>query len=236
MDLLNGIISAVSMTNLFYCFVGCLLGTLVGVLPGISPSSTIAILFPVIMFLNPTGSIIMLAGLYYGAQYGGSTTSILVNIPGEPSSVVTCLDGFQMTRQGRGGQALWIAAVSSFIAGTLGIIGITFIGAWIAKYAIKFGPPEYCGLVLFSLTTIITLSGTAVLKGITAGAKVLALSAFDLLTDPRALAEIRQEFAELKAKRPYKSFLPEGSRPPLGFYTELMGKYRPSMEKYYIDP
>jgi putative tricarboxylic transport membrane protein len=170
MDLLDGIMSALSFSNLFYCFLGCVLGTLVGVLPGLSPSSTIAILLPAIAYLNPTGTLIMLAGLYYGAMYGGSTTSIMVNIPGEPASVVTCIDGFQMTRQGRGGQALWISAVGSFIAGTFGVIGISFIGSGLAKYAVRFGPPEYCGLLLFSLTMIVTVSGASLLKGIAAGA------------------------------------------------------------------
>jgi putative tricarboxylic transport membrane protein len=169
MDLLNGIISVLSISNLAYCFTGCFLGTLVGVLPGLSPSSTMAILLPLTMYLDPTGSIIMLSGLYYGAMYGGSTTSILVNIPGEPASVITCVDGFQMTRQGRGGQALWIAAVGSFIAGTFGCLMISVIGPGIAKYALKFGPPEYCGLIIFSLTTIMTLSGASILKGFVAG-------------------------------------------------------------------
>ena len=169
MDLVNGVVSALSVANLLYCFLGCLLGTLVGVLPGLSPSSTLSILLPITAYLNPTGSMIMLAGLYYGAMYGGSTTSIMVNIPGEPASVVTCIDGFQMTRQGRGGQALWIAAIGSFMAGTVGCIGIGLIGPGLAKYALEFGPPEYCGILLFSLTMIISLSGTSILKGLVAG-------------------------------------------------------------------
>lgn len=169
MDLLNGIIQVFTISNLTYCFIGCLLGTLVGVLPGLSPSSTIAILLPITSFLDRTGSIIMLSGLYYGAMYGGSTTSILVNIPGEPASVITCVDGFQMTRQGRAGQALWIAAVGSFIAGTFGALMVSFIGPGIAKYALKFGPPEYCGLLIFSMTTIITLSSASLIKGLIAG-------------------------------------------------------------------
>src|SRR5512136_1841899 len=147
MDLVNGLVSALSVSNLLYCFLGCFLGTLVGVLPGLSPSSTLSILLPITAYLNPTGSMIMLAGLYYGAMYGGSTTSILVNIPGEPASVPTALDGFQMTKQGRAGEALWIAAVGSFIAGTLGCIAISGIGPVLAVYALKFGPPEYFGLI-----------------------------------------------------------------------------------------
>jgi len=141
-------------------------GTLVGVLPGLGTASTLAILFPLTIYLDPTGSIIMLAGLFYGAMYGGSTTSILVNIPGEAASVITCLDGFQMTRQGRAGQALWIAAVGSFIAGTIGAIAMSFVGVGIAKYGLNFGPPEYTGLVFFSLTAVIGLSGASLIKGL----------------------------------------------------------------------
>lgn len=180
MDLLNGILNALSVSNLLYCFLGCLLGTLVGVLPGLSPSSTLSILLPITAYLNPTGSMIMLAGLYYGAMYGGSTTSIMVNIPGEPASVVTCIDGFQMTRQGRGGQALWIAAIGSFMAGTVGCIGIGLIGPGLAKYALKFGPPEYCGILLFSLTMIISLSGSSIVKGLVVGTVGIFLATIGL--------------------------------------------------------
>jgi putative tricarboxylic transport membrane protein len=169
MDMIHGIMNALSLTNLLYCFLGCTLGTLVGVLPGLGPAATLAILLPITMYLDPAGSIIMLAGLAYGAMYGGSTTSILVNIPGEAASVATTWDGFQMTKKGRGGQALWIAAVSSFIAGTLGIIGMSFIGPGIAKYALQFGPPEYFGLFILSLTMLISLSGTSIMKGLAAG-------------------------------------------------------------------
>ena len=169
MDLINGIINVFTPINLLYCFIGCLLGTLVGVLPGLGPASTLSILLPLTTYLNPTGAIIMLAGLYYGAAYGGSTTSILVNIPGESSTVATCFDGFPMTKQGRAGEALWIAAVGSFIAGTIGAIAISFIGPGLAKYALKFGPPEYFGLLFFSLTTLVSLSGASLRKGLAAG-------------------------------------------------------------------
>lgn len=169
MDMIHGIMNALSLANLLYCFVGCTLGTLVGVLPGLGPAATLAILLPITLYLDPTGSIIMLAGLAYGAMYGGSTTSILVNIPGEAASVATSWDGFAMTKKGRGGQALWMAAVGSFIAGTLGIIGMSFIGPGIAKYALKFGPPEYFGLFVLSLTLLISLSGASLLKGLAAG-------------------------------------------------------------------
>lgn len=180
MDLINGLIAVFSLHNLFYCFMGTVLGTLVGVLPGLGPSSTLAILLPITVFLEPTGAIIMLAGLCYGAMYGGSTTSILVNIPGEPASVATCFDGYQMTREGRAGQALWIAAVGSFIAGTLGVVGMSVIGPEIAKLALRFGPPEYCGLLFFSLTMIISLSGASLSKGIAVGLLGMFLSTVGL--------------------------------------------------------
>ena len=176
MDLISGIINVFSPLNVFYCFLGCMFGTLVGVLPGLGPATTMAILLPITMYLDPTGSIIMLAGIYYGAQYGGSTTSILVNIPGETSSVPACFDGYPMTKQGRGGQALWIAAVGSFIAGTVGALGISFVGMGVAKYAMKFGPSEYFALLFFSLTALITVSGGALWKALGAGVAGLMLA------------------------------------------------------------
>jgi putative tricarboxylic transport membrane protein len=176
MDLIHGIINVFSPLNLLYCLLGCVLGTLVGVLPGLGPASTLAILLPVTMYLNPTGSIIMLAGIYYGAQYGGSTTSILVNIPGETSSVPTCYDGYPMTKQGRAGQALWIAAVSSFIAGTIGCLMISFVGSGFARYALKFGPPEYFALLFFGLTALISMSGGSMMKAIGCGVAGLMLA------------------------------------------------------------
>ncbi len=125
--LLYGFSIAVTPANIFFCFLGSLLGTLVGVLPGLGPVATIAMLFPISLHISPSSSIIMLAAIYYGAQYGGSTTSILVNIPGEVTSVITCLDGYQMAKQGRAGPALGIAAMGSFIAGTIGICALAFL-------------------------------------------------------------------------------------------------------------
>lgn len=182
MDLINGIVNAFSFSNLIFCFFGCFLGTLVGVLPGLGPASTLSILLPLTMSLDPTGSIIMLAGLYYGAMYGGSTTSILINIPGEAASVPTTFDGFQMTRQGRGGQALWISAIGSFIAGILGAIGIAVIGPNLAKYALTFGPPEYFGLIVLSLVTIVSLAGSSIVRGI--GAGIIGITISTVGSDP----------------------------------------------------
>src|SRR3982750_3703425 len=129
--------------NLLLCLIGALVGTLVGVLPGIGTIATVAMLLPITFGLPPVGALIMLAGIYYGAQYGGSTTSILVNIPGEATSVVTTLDGFQMAKQGRAGAALAVAAVGSFVAGSVGVVGIMFAASWLADVAVRFGPPEY---------------------------------------------------------------------------------------------
>jgi putative tricarboxylic transport membrane protein len=182
MDLIVGTMNVLAPANLFYCFLGAFFGTLVGVLPGLGPASTIAILLPMTMYLDKTGSIIMLAGIYYGAQYGGSTTSILVNIPGEVSSVPTCFDGYPMTKDGRAGQALWIAAVGSFIAGTAGAIAVTVIGPGLAKYALQFGPPEYTGLLFFSLTAVVSLSGSglSILRGLAAGLVGMLLSSIGI--------------------------------------------------------
>src|SRR6267142_812775 len=149
---------ALSIQNLLYCLLGVLLGTLIGVLPGIGPIATIAMLLPVTFTLNPTSALIMLAGIYYGAQYGGSTTAILVNIPGESSSVVTCLDGYQMARQGRAGPALGIAAIGSFFAGCVATVIIALFAPPLAEVALKFGPAEYFSLMVLGLIAATVLA------------------------------------------------------------------------------
>ena len=151
--------------NLLYCFAGVLMGTLVGVLPGLGPSATISLLLPMIFHAPDVSSIIMLAGICYGAQYGGSTTSILLNIPGEVSSVVTCLDGYQMARQGRAGPALGIAAFGSFIAGTFGIIGLMLCAPTLANFALRFGPPEFFCLGVMSLTLVTYVGRGPLIRG-----------------------------------------------------------------------
>jgi putative tricarboxylic transport membrane protein len=166
MDLISGILSALSPMNILYAFVGSFLGTLVGVLPGLGPVSAVAILFPFTTYLPPTGMIITICSIYYGAMYGGSTTSILMNIPGEVASVVTCLDGYEMTKQGRAGPALAISAIVSFLAGIVGTVLISILGPSIARFALGFGPAEYLGLSLFSLTAIAALSGKSLVKGV----------------------------------------------------------------------
>lgn len=157
---------ALSATNLVYCFVGVFIGTLVGVLPGIGPAGAIALLLPATFGISPVSAIIMLAGIYYGCQYGGSTTSILVNIPGESSSVVTCLDGYQMARQGRAGPALGIAAFGSYIAGTIGTVILMFLALPLAAVALKFGPPEYAALIILGLTILTYLARGSMIKAI----------------------------------------------------------------------
>jgi putative tricarboxylic transport membrane protein len=152
--------------NLLYCFLGVFIGTLIGVLPGIGPVGTMSILLPVTFGMSPVAAIIMLAGIYYGAMYGGSTTSILVNIPGEAASVVTCLDGYQMARQGRAGPALGISALGSFIGGTFSIVALMFLVFPLAQAALKFGPPEYFSLVCMSMTLLIYLAKGSVMKAI----------------------------------------------------------------------
>jgi putative tricarboxylic transport membrane protein len=163
-SLLLGFSVVMTPMNLFYCFIGVLVGTLVGVLPGIGTAGSVAVLLPFTFGLPPTTAIILLAGIWYGAMYGGSTTSILVNIPGESSSVVTCLDGYQMARQGRAGRALGISAIGSFIAGTLSVCLLMMVAPVVARYAVKIGPPELFALILFGLTLSAYLSSGPVIK------------------------------------------------------------------------
>ncbi|MBI2163529.1 MAG: tripartite tricarboxylate transporter permease [candidate division NC10 bacterium] len=168
-NILMGFRVALSFQNLLFCFVGVTLGTLIGVLPGIGPVTGVAILIPITFGLNPTTAIITMAGVYYGAMYGGSTTSILINVPGESSSVMTTLDGYQMARKGRAGPALGMAAFSSFIAGTFAVVLLTFIAPPLASVALSFGPPEYFALTFMGLTLVTSLSGQSMLKGIMSG-------------------------------------------------------------------
>jgi putative tricarboxylic transport membrane protein len=163
-SLAHGFSVALQFDNLWYAFIGCLVGTLVGVLPGIGPLSGISILLPVTFGLNATQAVIMLAGIYYGSQYGGSTTSILMRIPGEASSVMTCIDGHAMAKKGRAGAALCIAAVGSFVAGTFGILVLTVIAPPLATIALKFGPPEYTALLVMGLIFLAYMSSTSLVR------------------------------------------------------------------------
>jgi putative tricarboxylic transport membrane protein len=165
-QLISGFIVAFQPVNLFYCFLGCLIGTLVGVLPGLGPTAAMALLLPATFHVAPVTAIIMLAGIYYGAMYGGSTTSILVNIPGEAASVMTCLDGYQMARQGRAGAALGMSAFASFIAGTIGLVGMTLLAPPLAFFALKFGPPEYFSLMCMGMVVLSFLTGTSMIHSL----------------------------------------------------------------------
>ena len=191
MDLLHNLATgfAVALTpaNLLYAAIGAVLGTAIGVLPGLGPPATIALLLPATYAIPATSAVIMLAGVFYGAMYGGSTTSILLNIPGEAASVVTCLDGYRMARLGRAGPALGISALGSFIAGTLAIVGLSLLAPPLAAFALKFGPPEYFALILLGLMMAVYLSQGSVLKGLTTATVGLLLGMVGL--DPVQGAE-----------------------------------------------
>lgn len=165
-NLAHGFSVALAPMNLFWCFLGVFLGTIVGILPGLGPSATVALLLPLATQMSPTGGLIMLAGIYYGAKYGGSTTAILLNVPGESASVVTCLDGFEMARKGRAGPALGIAAISSFVAGTVGVVLLMLIAPPVADFALRFGPPEYFALMALGLSMVVLLAGKSMLKAL----------------------------------------------------------------------
>jgi putative tricarboxylic transport membrane protein len=167
---------ALQPINLIYCFFGVLIGTLVGVLPGLGPAAAIALLLPTTFKVAPVSATIMLAGIYYGAMYGGSTTSILVNIPGEAASVVTCLDGHQMALRGRAGPALGISAFGSFIAGTFAVIALTFVGPFLSNIALAFGPPEYFSLMIVGITVLTFLSSGSMIKALMMAGVGLILS------------------------------------------------------------
>ncbi len=174
--IIQGFSVALDPTNLMYCLLGVIFGTVVGVLPGLGPTATIALLLPITYVIPPEAAIIMLAGIYYGAMYGGSTTSILLDLPGEAASVVTCFDGYQMAKQGRAGAALGIAAIGSFVAGTVALVGLSFIAPPLASIAIKFGPPEFFSIAVLGLLLVGSLSGGSPVKGMISAAGGLLLA------------------------------------------------------------
>jgi putative tricarboxylic transport membrane protein len=183
-NVIMGFQVALQPGNLMFCFIGVLIGTLVGVLPGLGPVAAMSLLLPTTFHIPPISAIIMLAGIYYGAMYGGSTTSILVNIPGEAASVVTCLDGYQMARKGRAGPALGIAAFGSFIAGTISIVGLMCLAPPLAEMALQFGPPEYFSLMLLGLIILTFLAGASMPKALMMAAfgLFLGLIGMDIMT------------------------------------------------------
>lgn len=163
--ILNGFTVCLQPINLWYTFVGVFLGTIIGILPGIGPSAGIALLIPVTFGMDPTSALIMMAGIYYGTKYGGSTTAILIRTPGEASSVMTSIDGYEMAKKGRAGAALAVSAIGSFIAGTIGVVALTLFAIPLASMALKFGPAEYFTLMVFAMTAVASLSGKSVAKG-----------------------------------------------------------------------
>ncbi|WP_126424645.1 tripartite tricarboxylate transporter permease [Brevibacillus marinus] len=174
--LLSGFATALSWSNLVYCLIGVTVGMLVGVLPGLGPTTGTAVLLPLTFGMEPISAIIMLAGIYYGAMYGGTITSVLINTPGEAASVITCLDGHPLAKQGRAGTALGVAAIGSFIGGTLSIIGLAFIGPPIARLALKFGPPEFFALMVLGMTMVVGLMGQSLIRGMIAAVLGLTLA------------------------------------------------------------
>src|ERR1700754_1043804 len=166
-SLVHGLAIAAQPINLMYAFIGVMLGTAVGVWPGIGPALPVALLLPVTFKLDPAGSLIMFAGIYYGGMYGGSTTSILFDTPGESASIITALDGNQMAKKGRGGPALATAAIGSFIAGLLATLGLAFIAPSVVQFALKFGPSEYFALMLLAFMTVSAAFGESTLRGLT---------------------------------------------------------------------
>lgn len=189
---------ALSLQNLFYCFMGALLGTLIGVLPGLGPIATIAMLLPITFGLPPVSALIMLAGIYYGAQYGGSTTAILINLPGESSSVVTAIDGHQMARKGRAGAALATAALGSFFAGTVATFLLALFAPPLAELALQFGPPEYFSLMVLGLIASVTLASGSVVKAIAmiVLGLILGLSGQDIYTGTPRFTFDMQELSD----------------------------------------
>jgi putative tricarboxylic transport membrane protein len=202
MDILAGLAQgfavALQPINLLYCFIGVFIGTLVGVLPGIGPVSAMSLLLPVTLSGTPESGIIMMAGIYYGSMYGGSTTSVLVNIPGEAASVVTCLDGHAMARQGRAGPALGIAALGSFAAGTFALVALMLVAPALARVAIAFGPPEYFSLMVLGLTVLSFLSQGSMAKSLLMAAVgvVLGLVGIDQITAQPRLTFDRLELLD----------------------------------------
>ncbi|WP_299092006.1 tripartite tricarboxylate transporter permease [uncultured Metabacillus sp.] len=182
--LLSGFETALSWSNLLYCFIGVTIGMLVGVLPGLGPTTATAVLLPITFGMGPISAIIMLSGIYYGAMYGGTITSVLINTPGESASVITCLDGHPLAKQGRAGAALGVAGIGSFIGGTVAILGLTFLGPPIAEFALKFGPPEFFALMVMGMIMVIGLMGQSLIRGLIAAfiGLTLAMVGMDPIT------------------------------------------------------
>jgi putative tricarboxylic transport membrane protein len=193
--LLSGFEHALTLGNLLYCLIGVSIGMFVGVLPGLGPVAGTALLIPLTYGMEPTSAIIMLSGIFYGSMYGGTITSVLINTPGESASVITCIDGYQMAKQGRAGTALGVAAIGSFIGGITAILGLTFLGPPLAEFALRFGPPEYFSLLLLGLLMLVGLMGKSIVRGLLAACFGLMLSLIGM--DPVSGA-IRFTFGQME--------------------------------------
>ena len=180
--LTGGFVTALQPVNLLFALIGCILGTLIGVLPGVGPAAGTAILIPLTVVLDPTGAIIMLSAIYYGTMYGGTITSVLLNLPGEAASVVTCIDGYQMAKQGRAGVALSVAAIGSFIGGTVATLGLVMLALPLTRFALKFGPPEFFALMVVGLSLVTGLAGKSLVRALLAA--IMGLLIAQIGTDP----------------------------------------------------
>ena len=191
--LLAGFSTALQPTNLLFALIGCVLGMLVGVLPGIGPVAGTAILLPITFALGPTAAIIMLAAIYYGAMYGGTITSVLVNVPGEAASAITCLDGYEMAKQGRAGQALAIAAIGSFIGGTVATMGLVLLARPLTRAGARFGPPEFFALMLVGLSLVTGLAGSSLVRALISAVLGLLIAMVGIdPVDGRAALHLRE--------------------------------------------
>ncbi|MET1178195.1 tripartite tricarboxylate transporter permease [Peribacillus simplex] len=182
--LLQGFETALTWSNLLYCFIGVMLGMIIGVLPGLGPVSGTALLIPITFGMEPVSAIIMLSGIFYGSMYGGTITSVLVNVPGEAASVITCIDGYEMTKKGRAGAALGVSAIGSFIGGIVAVTALTFAGPALSKVALKFGPPEFFAIMLLGMLMIVALMGKSLVRGLIAAVLglLLAMVGQDMVT------------------------------------------------------
>lgn len=193
--LLDGFGTALSWSNLLFCFAGVMLGMIIGVLPGLGPVSGTALLIPITFGMEPVSAIIMLSGIFYGSMYGGTITSVLVNVPGEAASVITCIDGYEMTKKGRAGVALGVAAIGSFIGGIVAVVALTFFGPMLANVALGFGPPEFFAIMLLGMLMIVALMGKSLIRGLIAAiiGLLLAMIGQDLVS-----GEYRYTFGSLE--------------------------------------
>ena len=223
-SLLGGFAVALTPSNLLYCGLGVILGTLIGVLPGIGPVAGIGVLIPLTFGMDTVGALIMLAGIFYGSMYGGSTTSILINVPGEAASVVTSLDGYQMAKKGRAGAALGIAAIGSFVAGTFSVVGLMLVAPVLVTIALSFGPHEYFSLMLMGMTMVAYLGSRSLTKALAVAMLGLLLSTFG--QDP-VLGARRFTFGRTECSMGFSLFPPSSASSRLARFSTTCNTPRP---------